>query len=145
MTTGGRCRRGDDGTGLIATMAAVVVFLMFLVFAVQLLFGLYATSTITAVTHDTATRAAGRDASRSDAALATYTADARDQLGRMGDAGRAFFDWQLPDDDGDGTADFVVLTVRTRPPRVVPPSIGGMIGFEEITRTVRVRIEQFDR
>jgi hypothetical protein len=124
-------------------MAALVAFLMFLVFAVQLLFGLYATSTLTAVAHDAAARAAGRSASRSAAALAAYTADARRALGGMGRPDRASFTWDLPDDDGDGDPDVVVLTVVANPPRVVPPSIGGMIGFDTISETVRVRIEGF--
>ena len=48
----------DRGAGLISTAAGVVVFLVFLLFAVQLLFGLYASSTVTAVANDAAVRAA---------------------------------------------------------------------------------------
>ena len=42
-------RRLIGGAGLISTAAGVVVFLVFLLFAVQLLFGLYASSTVNAV------------------------------------------------------------------------------------------------
>lgn len=135
--------RGDGGAGLIGTIAGVVVFLMFLLFAVQLLFGLYSSSTITATAYDTAQRAAGRGASRSAAALTTYAEDARRTLGQMGED--ATFTWDLPDTDGDGEPDTVVLELVATPPRFVPRSIGGMIGFEEVRRTVRVRIEEFQR
>ena len=57
-----RRARGERGAGLLSTVAGVVVFLVFLLFAVQLLFGLYATSTVNAVANDAATRAAGADA-----------------------------------------------------------------------------------
>jgi hypothetical protein len=135
--------RGDDGAGLIGTIAGVVVFLMFLLFAVQLLFGLYATSTVTATAYDTAQRAASRGADRSADALELYAADGRQALGRMGDT--ATFTWELDDTDADGTPDTVVLDVAATPPRFVPRSVGGMIGFEEVRRTVRVRIEAFQR
>jgi len=126
----------DDGAGLISTAAGVVVFLVFLLFAVQLLFGLYASSMVTAVANDAASRAASADAPP----LATIEADARDSLGEVGRT--ASFDWDLEDADGDGALDTVVLEVVTRPPRFIPPSIGGSIGLDEVRRTVRVRAEQ---
>ena len=46
------------------------------------------------------------------------------------------------DEDGDGVADVVVGQAEAVPPRLVPPSIGGMIGFEQIEAGVRVRIER---
>jgi hypothetical protein len=46
--------RADHGTGLLSSVAGVVVFLVFLLFAVQLLFGLYASSTVNAVANDAA-------------------------------------------------------------------------------------------
>lgn len=125
----------DDGVGLISTAAGVVVFLMFLLFAVQLLFALYASSTVTAVASDAAHRAASRGAP----ALTVIESEARSNLGRVGDDTK--FTWDSADTDGDGTADTVVLQVVARPPRFVPASIGGAVGFGEIRRTVRVRIE----
>ena len=127
---------GDGGAGLLSTAAGVVVFLVFLLFAVQLLFGLYASSTITAVANDAATRAASGDAP----ALAVIEAEARDSLGEVGKT--ATFDWGLDDSDGDGAMDTVVLEVVARPPRFIPPSVGGSIGLDEIRRVVRVRAEQ---
>jgi hypothetical protein len=127
----------DDGTGLLSTAAGVVVFLVFLLFAVQLLFGLYASSTVTAVTNDAAHRAAARGAPPQE----LIEADARHNLGAVGDA--AEFRWSEDDADGDGITDTIVLLVIAEPPRFIPPSIGGAIGLDEIRRTVRVRLEDF--
>ena len=127
----------DRGAGLISTVAGVVVFLMFLLFAVQLLFALYASSTVTAVTSDAAHRAASPGAPD----ITTIEADARANLGQVGDD--AEFIWDAVDTDGDGEADTVELEVVAVPPRFVPPSIGGAVGFGEIRRTARARIEDF--
>lgn len=126
---------GERGAGLLSTAAGVVVFLVFLLFAVQLLFGLYATSTVNAVANDAATRAA----SAPDTPLDAIEAEARANLGEVG--ADASFAWSTDDVDGDGEADTVVLEVIARPPRFIPASVGGAIGVEEIRRTVRVRIE----
>ena len=125
----------DRGTGVIATAAGVLVFLMFLLFAVQLLFALYASSTVTAVTNDAAQRAAVRGAP----SLAAIEADARASLGQVGDD--ALFSWDTADSDGDGDADTVVLRVLATPPRFVPRSIGDGVGLGPIDRTARARIE----
>lgn len=131
---------GDErGAGLISTAAGVVVFLMFLLFAVQLLFSLYASSTVSAVASDAAHRAAARDAPP----LTVIEADARASLGRVGDA--AAFDWATVDSDRDGTDDTLVLEVVADPPRFVPRSLGGSVGLGEIRRTVRVRLEELQR
>lgn len=127
--------RTDRGAGLISTAAGMVVFLMFLVFAVQLLYGLYASSTVTAVAHDAAQRAATSSAPP----LAVIEAEARDSLGEVGD--EADFAWGEEDTDADGRADTVVLRVVATPPRFVPGSLGEGVGLGPIDRTVRVRIE----
>jgi hypothetical protein len=114
----------------------VVVFLVFLLFAVQLLFGLYASSTVNAVANDAATRAANADAP----SLARIEAEARASLGEVGAS--ASFGWSTDDADGDGSDDTVVLEVVAEAPRFIPPSIGGAIGLDEIRRTVRVRREE---
>ena len=129
---------GDRGAGLLSTAAGVLVFLVFLLFAVQLLFGLYAASTVTAVANDAAVRAASAGAPP----LERIEADARRNLGEVGAA--ASFTWSIEDADGDGVDDTVVLEVVARPPRFVPPSIGGVIGVDEIRRAVRVRLEQVE-
>lgn len=126
---------GERGAGVISTAAGLVVFLMFLLFAVQLLFALYASSTITAVANDAARRAAEARAPE----LADIEARARHHLGRVG-AG-AEFRWESADTDGDGEADTIVLTVSAEPPRFVPASIGDGVGLGTVDRTVRARIE----
>lgn len=129
--------QGDRGTGLISSTAGVLVFLVFLLFAVQLLFGLYASSTVTAVANDAAQRAATRGAP----SLAVIEAEARANLGQVGD--EAEFTWTADDTDGDGQDDTIVLAVVAVPPRFVPRSIGDAVGFGDVRRTVRVRMEAF--
>lgn len=137
MAVGGRGPRyeGEAGTGAISTSAGVVVFLAFLLAAVQLLFGLYATSTVTAVASDAAQRAAASGAPP----LAVIEAEARASLGGVGD--QAEFTWTTQDTDGDGVDDTVVLHVVARPPRFLPPSIGDGLGLGVIDKTVRARVE----
>lgn len=125
----------ERGAGLLSSAAGVVVFLVFLLFAVQLLFGLYASSTVTAVANDAATRAASADAP----GLELIEAEARQSLGEIGSS--ATFRWSTDDADGDGDDDTVVLEVVANPPRFIPPSIGGAVGLDEIRRVVRVRTE----
>ncbi|MFL6204626.1 MAG: hypothetical protein ACJ739_04690 [Acidimicrobiales bacterium] len=126
----------EEGAGLLSSAAGVVVFLVFLMFAVQLLFGLYSSSTITAVANDAATRAASANAPPLD----VIEAEARASLGEVGKT--ASFRWDVDDADGDGTSDTVVLEVVARPPRFIPRSLGNTIGVEEVRRVVRVRAER---
>ena len=126
----------DRGAGLLSTIAGVVVFLVFLLFAVQLLFGLYASSTVNAVANDAATRAASENAPPLD----VIEDQARASLGEVGAA--ATFAWSADDTDRDGQADTIVLEVVANPPRFIPAMVGGVIGLEEVRRTVRVRIEE---
>ena len=114
----------------------MLVFLVFLTFAVQLLFGLYATSMVTAVAADATQRAASTDG----APLEVIEADARASLGRVGDT--ATFQWSREDTDADGIDDTIVLAVTIDPPRFVPASLGDATGFGQIQRTARARVEQ---
>lgn len=132
------CRRGDRGTGLVGSLAGLTVVLLFMTFAAQVLLGLYATSTLRATLHDAASRAADQRSSQPD--LGRLAARAEASLGEMGD--RTTITLQLVDEDGDGAADVVVGHAVAVPPRLVPPSIGGMIGFDQIDVAVRVRIER---
>ena len=127
----------ERGIGLIASAAGILVFLVFLLFAVQLLFALYASSTITAVANDAAVRAASSGAPD----IRLIESDARRTLGRIGD--EATFDWSTDDSDGDGTDDTIVLEVVAHPPRFIPRSIGGALGLDDVRRTVHVRQEEF--
>jgi len=100
---------------------------------VQALFNLYATSVVTAVAYDAARRVAVADGGTSSVVEAE--ADARRALGRYGE--RVTFDWSATD------ADVVVLSVRARNPTRLLPSMAGPLAFDEIDRTVRVRVEGF--
>jgi hypothetical protein len=108
----------------------MLVFLCFLMFAVELLLGLHAATVVTSVANDTARRAAADGAPPREVLEADLTAG----LGRMGE--RAEVTW------GD-EPDAVVLSVSVTPPRFVPASIGGAIGLDRVQRTVRVRQEGF--
>ena len=127
-----RTARSEDGTGLIGTVAGVTVFLFFLLFAVQMLVRLYATSALTAATFDAARRVASADAASRPLAIQEAEANARDALGSFGRT-HTTFDWL----EVDGAA--VVVEVRGRPPTFLP--LPGWLG--EIDRTIRVRTERF--
>jgi hypothetical protein len=132
---------GDRGAGMVASLAGLTVFLLFLLLAVQVLFGLYATSTLRATLHDAASRAATGRAGTEPATLERLSAQAEDSLGAMGD--RTDIELRPVDDDGDGAADVVVGEAVSMPPRFVPRAVGGMVGFEEVRASVRVRVERF--
>lgn len=134
-----RRRAGDRGSGMVSSVAGLTVFLLFLVFAVQVLFGLYATSTVRATLYDAASRAAAAGSAEPD--LDRLADEAEASLGAMGE--RTEIRLRLVDDDGDGVGDVVLGDAVAVPPRVVPRSIGGMVGFEEIRASVRVRVERF--
>ncbi|HUP87204.1 MAG TPA: TadE family protein [Acidimicrobiales bacterium] len=116
----------------------MVVFLVLLLFAVQVLYGLYARSAVTAAAFDGARLAAGFDAS-GDRASARAAAEAHIHEVLGGYADREGFDleWSDPPDGRD-----VVLTVRARSPGFLPPSLRRPMGLDTIERTVRVRVER---
>jgi Flp pilus assembly protein TadG len=124
---------------MVSSLAGLTVFLLFLLLAVQVLVGLYARSTIQATLHDAAARAAAGGTTQADLDRVSDQAEA--SLGAIGD--RTDIELRLVDDDGDGTGDVVAGEAVSVPPRFVPRSVGGMLGFEEIRASVRVRIERF--
>ena len=126
---------------MISASVGFLVFILFLFLAVQVMFGLYATSTLRATLHDATARAASGGAT-SPSDLARLAAEAEGSLGEMGRRPSTVVELAAVDEDGDGVADVVVGRARARPPRFVPPSIGGMIGFDEVTAGARVRIER---
>jgi len=109
------------------------MFLVLVLFAVQVLLGLYTTSVVTAVTYDAATAVAGADGRSDPAATRDAEANARSQLGRY--AQDVEFTWNLG-------ADVVALTVRGRRPTVLPRSLVDGLGLGDIERTSRVRVER---
>jgi Flp pilus assembly protein TadG len=135
----GTTANDDRGVGLVATAAAFVVFLVLLLLAVQVLYGLYATSVVRGVLNDAASRAANDAAG--EAELERLADDAERSLGRMGD--RTTIQLRLMDDDADGVADVVAGSAVADPPRFVPPPLGGVAGLDDIDVAVRVRIERF--
>ena len=121
------------GGGPISLWIGFSVFLVMLLFAVQVLFNLYAASVVTAISYDAARRVAAAEAGPSSPAEAE--AQARRALGRF--ASRVTFDWS-----GTGP-DEVVLRVRTDNPSVLLPVMAGPTSFDRLDRTIRVRVERF--
>ncbi|HUR22352.1 MAG TPA: hypothetical protein VMZ73_00625 [Acidimicrobiales bacterium] len=129
---GGRRDAREAGAGVISTVAGVAVFLLLLLFAVQVLYGLYATTVVTAVTYDAAKEVAGSGGG--EAARAEAQRRAAGELGRYG--GEVSFDWRRSDEDA------VRLTVRARRPSFLPRQLVGDSLLGDIVRTVRVRTEK---
>ncbi|HEX9531017.1 MAG TPA: hypothetical protein VF954_07755 [Acidimicrobiales bacterium] len=126
--------RRDDGTGLIATVFGVAVFLLFLLLGVQVVFDLYARTTVTAAAYDAAHTVAGADAGATPAAQAEAEQRARDLLGSYGR--RVRFRWSLDPDT-------VALTVQVHNPSLLPAMVAGPLGIDTIDRTVVLRREAF--
>ena len=123
----------ERGGGLVHLWAGFFVFLVMLLFAVQVLFNLYATSVVTAVSYDAARRVAGSDGGPE------YVAEAEDHarraLGRY--AGRITFDWSA------SSPEEVVLRVQSDNPSVLLPVVAGPVAFDKLDRTIRIRVERF--
>jgi hypothetical protein len=129
-----RRRRGDRGAGLIGTIAGFTAFLGFLLFAVQLLTNLYATSVVTSATHDGASLAARSDGRQLEASVRAHAeAHVRELLGGYGD--EATFDWSGTD------ADVVRLRVRIDNPSFLLRSLPADLPFQQVDRTAVVRVE----
>lgn len=122
-------RDRERGSGLISTSFGLVFFLVFLLFAVQLLVNLYATSVVTSVTYDAARRVAVLGHPPSQAEQEAVVDRARTQLGSYGQ--NALFDFDTTDPA------VIKLRVRVANPRV----INQYVGLDQIDRTVVVRVE----
>ena len=133
-------RAADRGAGLFSTAFAFTVFLIFLLFTVQVLFGLYARTTVTAVASDLAQRAASEGPALTQARFDEYEQEARRRLGRYGDD--AEFHVDLLDADDDGTDDTVAVTVDAALPVLLPVRWSGY-SPTEFRRTMRARLEVF--
>lgn len=124
----------DRGTGLVAAIGGVTVFLSLLTVAVQILVDLYQTSVVTAAGYDAARSvAADPDQPPSDAELDAATERARQLLGRVGDD--AELTW-------DVSGDVVRLRVVVPTRRFLMPAVAGALGLDEVDRTVVVRVEE---
>jgi hypothetical protein len=133
-------RPGERGTGVFATAFGFTVFLIFLLFTVQVLFGLYARTTVTAVAADLAQRAANEGSALDEDRFASYAQEGRRRLGGYGDD--ADFAFAFADADGDGIDDTVAVTVEASLPILLPVRWSGH-SPTEFTRTMRARIEVF--
>jgi hypothetical protein len=137
-----RCRTpvADRGTGIFATAFGFTVFLVFLLFTVQVLFGLHARTTVTAVASDLAQRAANDGGELDQSLLDAYAEEGRRRLGGYGD--RADFTFAVTDADGDGRDDTVAVTVHAALPILLPVRWSGY-SPTEFSRTMRARLEVF--
>lgn len=128
---------GDRGTGVVGSLAAVVVFLSFLLLASHVLIALYARSTVSAAGYDAARQVASRTVDHTDPA-ATGAAQRRAEdrlrqlLGRMGDG--ADISWNV------GT-DSVSVRIRAEVPHLGVPGLARPPGLTSIDRSFTVRIE----
>lgn len=127
---------GERGQSLITSVAAIAVFLGFLMFAVHVCVNLYANSTVTANAYDAARRVARADASGDRAtAVRAAESDLRDNLGRYADRIEEL-DWSISDE-------VVELRIVVDNPSFLIFDDGlGDVGVGRIDKTVRVRVEE---
>ena len=85
----------ERGGGPVHLWVGFFVFLVMLLFAVQLLFNLYATSVVTSISFDTAPHVAGSDGGIRTPP-STPRPDARRSLGRYAQTGRLRLGWDQP-------------------------------------------------
>jgi Flp pilus assembly protein TadG len=122
--------RPDRGTAVVGTLVGFLIFMLLLLFSVQILVHLYAASALTASATTAAETVA--DSSEPSEAVPAAEASARSQLGTFG-ATRTSFDWREVD------AQQVVLQVTGLSPSFLPlPE-----SWRAILRTVTVRTERF--
>ncbi|HET6951853.1 MAG TPA: hypothetical protein VFI47_15840 [Acidimicrobiales bacterium] len=125
---------------MLSTAVGFLVFLLLLFFVMQVTFGLYASSMLRGTLNDAASRAASGFTGPDD--LVRLAGEAEASLGEMGRRPSTVITLEVVDEDGDGVGDVVAGHAVAEPPRFVPPSVGGMVGFEQIDAAVRVRIER---
>lgn len=130
----------DRATGVFGTTFGFLVFLLFLLFTVQLLFGLYVRTTVTAVATDLVQRAANEGTALNADRFAWYEAEARRRLGGYGD--HAEFAFALADLDADGVDDTVRVRVEADLPTLLPAR-WAMVSPTSFARTMQARLEVF--
>ena len=120
----------EAGSGMVSSVVGVTAFLTLLLFAVQLSFNLYATSTLSAAAFDAARLVAGSEGDE---------AAAESHLRALLDGQDLDVRWEYRDTDATPGADVVALTVSAEHPtrllRLVP------VPYQHVTRTVTVRME----
>lgn len=118
----------DRGTGLFSSVFGLMFFLIFMLFAVQILWSLYATTVVTAAGYD-----AGRTAARTGSAAAGE-ARFRNTVGSY-DAAVAI---SVP--NGEGT---VIVTITGENPTLLPDRFAHVLPFTTIERTIEIRNEVY--
>jgi hypothetical protein len=129
---------GDGGTSLLTASLALTIFLVFLLFAVQLLVNLYEGSVVTDVAFDGAHQVASHRVDHDDpAAVERARLHAEDKMrALLGPQGqRATFDWSQSDDEQ------VALRLQLDTPHFEIAGFGRALPFNHIDRTARVRVE----
>jgi hypothetical protein len=120
----------EAGVGLVSSLAGVMVFLAFLLFAAQVLVHLFASSYVNAAAFDAARLASGSG----DVTPAAAQAHGLRVLGTYGDRVESF--------TVDRTAEQVTVNVRVVSPALLPRVFGTVIGVDRIDRTVTLRRER---
>ena len=121
--------RGEEGVGLISSVAGVTAFLAFLLFAVQVLVHLFASSFVNAAAFDAARLASG-SAGISEGAAQQHG------LSVLGSYASRVSEFAV-----DIGAQQVNVRVRADSPALLPAAFGRVLGTESIDRTVTVRRE----
>jgi len=121
---------GERGTAIVGTLVGFLIFMILLLFSVQFLVRLYATSTLNDVAASAAEQVA--DSPNPVAAAPTAEASARRRLGTFG-ATHTSFHWL----EVDGQQ--VVLEVHGESPSFLPLPAE----WRSITRTVTIRTARF--
>lgn len=118
----------ESGVGAVSSLAGVVVFLGFLLFAAQVLVHLFATSYVDAAAFDAARLASGAG----DVAPATAAAHGKAVLGTFGK--RATFEVTRG-------ATRVTVRAHARSPALLPRLFGHVAGADTIDSTITLRRE----
>jgi Flp pilus assembly protein TadG len=129
---------GERGTGVVASIAAVGIFLAFLLFAVQLAVNLHTSSTVSAAGYDAARSVASRSVDHGDpgSVAAAEQAAERQLRSLLGGIGRsATVAWHHDQD-------VVRLRLVVDAPGIWPSGLAGGSRLRTVERTFVVRIER---
>lgn len=128
--------RPERGSGVIGTTSALALFLLLLLFAVQVTIALHTRSFATGAAYDAARRVAGHgSAVDRDAAIAAATAEFQRRLGEYGDDAR--LEWLRVDDE------LVRVRVIAPHPTLLPRALVDAVGVGVTDRVLEVRVERF--
>jgi hypothetical protein len=132
-----RTRTADEGgTGLVGSLFGVTAFLLLLLFAVQVLVGLYTTTVVTSAATDAANELSHTTDPTNRASQQAATDHATARLGAFAQRPGGFsLEWTGTDGDD------VVVTVHARKMTLLPAAFGSALG-NRIDRTIRVRVER---